>query len=384
MKINIARVMQYKDELIRLRRDFHMHPELGFEEKRTSKIVEEYLKELGINTMRLAGTGIVGDIKNGGAKTIAIRADMDALPLQEENKVSYASKTPGIMHACGHDAHTAMLLITAKILSELEFEGNIRLIFQPAEEGLNGAGKMVQEGAIDGVDAILGLHVWIDLPAKSMGIEAGPIMAAVDKFKISLTGVGGHGASPHETRDPIVCSAELISALQSIVSRNIDPMKSAVLTVGKIHGGTAFNIIPERVELEGTVRTFEEDIHALVKERVFSITHGIAGAYGCKDSIDYQTLNYATVNDSNLAKLALKTAKALNISVVEEQKNMGGEDFSEYAMRIPGLFAFLGIRNEENGIVHPHHSPKFDMDESALPYGVAFEVNAALEFLNSL
>ncbi len=250
MKINIARVMQYEEELIKLRRDFHMHPELGFEEKRTSKIVEEYLKELGIKTRRLAGTGIVGDIKNGGTKTVAIRADMDALPLQEENKVSYASKTPGIMHACGHDAHTAMLLITAKILSELDFEGNIRLIFQPAEEGLNGAGKMVQEGAIDGVDAILGIHVWIDLPAKSFGIEPGPIMAAVDKFKISLTGVGGHGASPHETKDPIVCSAELISALQSIVSRNIDPMKSAVLTVGRYMGAQLLILCPSAWSLK--------------------------------------------------------------------------------------------------------------------------------------
>ena len=240
---------------------------------------------------------------------------------------------------------------------------------------------MVKDGAIEGVDGIIGLHVWADLPSKTIAIEPGPIMSAVDKFRIRIEGVGGHGASPHETRDPIVCSSSLITSLQSIISRNIDPMKSAVVTVGKIAGGTAFNIIPESVEIEGTVRTFEDEIHEMVKDRIFEITSTTAKAYGCKASIEYKTLNYSTINDDTLAKTALKVARKITPNVVEEQKNMGGEDFSEYARIIPGLFAFLGVRNEEKGIAHPHHSPEFDIDEDALPYGVAFEVGMAQEFL---
>ncbi len=378
----VKEFMKYQNELISLRRDFHMHPELGFEEKRTSKIVREYLDELGIKTKIMGKTGVVGYLENGGDKTIAIRADMDALPIQEENDVPYRSVYPGKMHACGHDAHTAMLLITAKILSQKNFEGNIRFVFQPAEEGLNGASKMIKDGAIDGVDSIFGLHVWANLPTGTIAITPGPVLANVDSFKIEIRGEGGHGASPHETKDPIVALSHLIAALQTIVSRNVDPMKKAVVTVGKISGGTAFNIIPEKVVMEGTVRTFDEEIHELVEKRIKEMAKNIAKGFGCKAKIDYKNLNFATVNDETLVKIGREVASEF-LQVIEEERDMGGEDFSEYAKIIPALFAFLGVRNEEKGIIHPHHNPRFDMDEDALIYGVAFEVNMALRLLNS-
>ncbi|EDY34510.1 amidohydrolase subfamily [Aciduliprofundum boonei T469] len=380
--MEFAEFKKYEDEVIRLRRDFHMHPELGFEENRTSGIVRDYLNDLGIETRVMAKTGVVGEINNGGNKRIAIRADMDALPINEENDVPYRSIYPGKMHACGHDAHTAMLLVTAKILSRMEFEGNIRFIFQPAEEGLNGARKMVEEGAIDGVDSIFGLHVWANLPSGNIAISSGPLLANVDLFRVVIEGKGGHGASPHETVDPIVASSYIISSLQSIVSRNVDPMKSAVITVGKINGGTAFNIIPEEVEFEGTVRTFDEDVHNLIENRIKELIDNEARAFGAKGKIEYRHLNYATVNDERLAIIGRKVAVRI-MNVVEQEPDMGGEDFSEYARIIPGLFAFLGTRNEGKGIIYPHHNPRFNVDESALIYGVAFEVNMAIELLKN-
>ncbi len=372
--------LRYKEEVIKLRRNFHMYPELGFEEERTSQIVKEYLEELGIKTRRIAKTGVVGYLDNGGDTTIALRADMDALPIQEENKVPYASRVPGKMHACGHDAHTAMLLVAAKILTTKDFNGNIRFIFQPAEEGLNGARKMVKEGAIEGVDAILGIHVWANLPTGTIAITPGPVLANVDHFQIITRGQGGHGASPHQTKDPIVASAQIISALQTIVSRNVDPLETAVVTVGKIVGGRAFNIIPKEVFMEGTVRTFNEDVHRMIEKRVIEIAKNVAKAYGCIARVKYRNLNYATVNDENLARIGMEVASQF-LEVLDNVRDMGGEDFSEYARIIPGLFAFLGTRNERKGIIYPHHNPKFDVDEDALIYGVAFEVNMALKLL---
>ena len=373
---------ELRNEVINLRRKIHMYPELGFEEYRTSQLVEDYLHDIGIKTWRIGKTGVVGEIDNGGYKRVALRADMDALPIQEENDVPYKSHIPGVMHACGHDAHTAMLLVTARVLSSVDFEGKVRFIFQPAEEGLNGALTMVEGGAIEGVDGILGVHVLADLPTGTIAIESGPIMASVDRFKVSVLGHGGHGASPHETNDPVVCASSIIIALQTVVSRNVDPLKSAVVTVGKIQGGTAFNIIPETVEFEGTVRTFEDETHSLVQRRIEEIAKSVAMAYGCSAKIDYKIINHATVNDGDLASMGVCVASKI-ARVVEEEKNMGGEDFSEYASRIPGLFAFLGVRNESKGIVYPHHSPKFDLDEEALPLGVEFEVSMAMEMLNN-
>ncbi len=376
----LEEALELKDEVIKLRRDFHMHPELGFEEFRTSDVVEEYLENLGIEVKRMCATGVVGTLKNGSGRVFALRADMDALPIMEKNDVPYRSRHPGKMHACGHDAHIAMLLVAAKILSNKDFDGEIRFIFQPAEEGFNGALKMITEGAIDGVDAIAGVHVWSELESGTLAISPGPVMASVDGFKVIVRGKGGHGASPHQTIDPVVIASSIVLNLQTIVSRNVNPLKSAVVTVGRIYGGTAFNIVPDAVTLEGTVRAFEPEIRDLIEDRIFAISRRIAEAYGADVEIEYTRMNKATVNDKKLTDLAIKVAKQMG-KWKPQEKTMGGEDFSEYASRIPGVFAFLGVRNEKKGIVYPHHSPKFDVDEDALPIGVAFEASMALEFL---
>ncbi len=376
----LEEALELKDEVIKLRRDFHMHPELGFEEFRTSDVVEEYLENLGIEVKRMCTTGVVGSLKNGSGRVFALRADMDALPITEKNDVPYRSRHPGKMHACGHDAHIAMLLVAAKILSNKDFDGEIRFIFQPAEEGFNGALKMVTEGAIDGVEAIAGVHVWSELESGTLAISPGPVMASVDGFKVIVRGKGGHGASPHQTIDPVVIASSIVLNLQTIVSRNVSPLKSAVVTVGRIYGGTAFNIVPDAVTLEGTVRAFEPEIRDLIENRIFTISRRIAEAYGADVEIEYTRMNKATVNDEKLTDLAIKVAKRMG-KWKPQDRTMGGEDFSEYASRIPGVFAFLGVRNEKKGIVYPHHSPKFDVDEDALPIGVAFEASMALEFL---
>ncbi|WP_297514933.1 amidohydrolase, partial [Thermococcus sp.] len=272
----IEEAERIKDQIIAWRRDFHMWPELKYEEERTSKIVEEHLREWGYRIKRV-GTGIIADIGEG-EKTIALRADMDALPIQEENDVPYKSRVPGKMHACGHDAHTAMLLGAGKIIAEYieEFNGRVRLIFQPAEEGGNGALKMIEGGALKGVDAIFGFHVWMDLPSGIIGIREGPFLAGAGFFEAKIIGKGGHGASPHETVDPIPIASEIVLALQTVVSRNVDPKETAVVSVTAINGGTTFNVIPEEVSLKGTFRFYKNEVGELLKRRIKEIAEGVS------------------------------------------------------------------------------------------------------------
>ena len=369
-----------KDEIISWRRDFHMHPELGFEEERTSKIVEAHLREWGYKIKR-AGTGIIADIGDGG-KTIALRADMDALPIQEENDVPYKSRVPGKMHACGHDAHTAMLLGAAKIIAEhsSELENKVRLIFQPAEEGGNGALKMIEAGALEGVDAIFGIHVWAELPSGIVGIREGPFLAGVGKFIAKIIGKGGHGAAPHFSIDPIPAAADAVLALQRIVAREVDPLESAVVTVGKIQGGTAFNVIPQYVELEGTFRFFTQELGKFLERRIREIIENTAKAHNCKAEVNTEILGPPTINDEKMVKFVAETAKALGLKVGEVRKTLGGEDFAYYLEKVPGAFIALGIRNEEKGIIYPHHHPKFDVDEDVLYLGTALEVALAFNF----
>jgi len=369
-----------KDEIISWRRDFHMHPELGFEEERTSKIVEEHLREWGYKIKR-AGTGIIADIGDGG-KTIALRADMDALPIQEENDVPYKSRVPGKMHACGHDAHTAMLLGAAKILAEMkdELQGTVKLIFQPAEEGGLGAKKIVEEGHLDDVDAIFGIHVWAELPSGIIGIKSGPLLASADAFRVLIKGKGGHGAAPHFSIDPIPAAADAVLALQRIVAREVDPLESAVVTVGKIQGGTAFNVIPQYVELEGTFRFFTQELGKFLERRIREIIENTAKAHNCKAEVNTEILGPPTINDEKMVKFVAETAKALGLKVGEVRKTLGGEDFAYYLEKVPGAFIALGIRNEEKGIIYPHHHPKFDVDEDVLYLGTALEVALAFNF----
>ena len=370
-----------KVQITNWRRDFHMHPELGYEEERTSRIVEEHLREWGYSTKRV-GTGIIADIGRGG-KTIALRADMDALPIQEENDVPYKSKIPGRMHACGHDAHTAMLLGAAKIIAEHkgELNGRVRLIFQPAEEGGNGAVRMIEGGAIEGVDAIFGFHVWMDLPSGVIGIRDGPFLAGAGIFNGKVMGKGGHGASPHETVDPIPVTAEAVLAFQTITSRNVPPVESSVLSVTSLHGGTAFNVIPEEVKFRGTIRFFKPEVGELIRRRMREVLEGVTKAHGAKYELNIEELTPPTINSPEMVDFARKVAEKYGLRYGDVPPTMGAEDFAYYLQRVPGAFLALGVKNEGKGIIHPHHHPRFDVDEGALYLGTAMEVVLALEFL---
>ena len=375
----LKEALKIKDQIIAWRRDFHMHPELGYEEERTSKIVEEHLREWGY-TIKRVGTGIIADIGNG-EKKIALRADMDALPVQEENDVPYKSRTPGKMHACGHDAHTAMLLGAAKIIAEHkeELPNKVRLIFQPAEEGGNGALKMIEGGGLEGVDAIFGLHVWMELPSGIVGVREGPVMAGVGRFDVEIEGKGGHGASPHETIDPVPIAAQAILAFQTIISRNLNPLESGVVSVGTIKAGEAFNVIPERVYMNGTYRFFTQETKKLIEKRIEEVLKGIVLANNASYKLKIEEVAPPTINDPQMASLAKRVAQKLGLKVDDVPKSMGSEDFAFYLQKVPGAFIALGIKNEEKGITHPHHHPKFNVDEEVLPLGTALEVGLAFE-----
>ena len=375
----LKEALKIREEIIAWRRDFHMHPELGYEEERTSKIVEEHLREWGYKIKRV-GTGIIADIGKEG-KTVALRADIDALPVQEENDVPYKSRIPGKMHACGHDAHTAMLLGAAKIIGEHkeELPNKVRLIFQPAEEGGNGALKMIEGGALEGVNAIFGLHVWMELPSGVVGIREGPFMAGVGRFDVEIEGKGGHGASPHETIDPVPIAAQAILAFQTIISRNLNPLESGVVSVGTIKAGEAFNVIPERVYINGTYRFFTQETKKLIEKRIEEVLKGIALANNASYKLKIEEVAPPTINDSQMASLAKRVAQKLELKVEEVPRSMGSEDFAFYLQKVPGAFIALGIKNEEKGIIHPHHHPKFNVDEEVLPLGTALEVGLAFE-----
>ncbi len=377
----LEEALKIREKIVSWRRDFHMYPELKYEEERTSGIVEEHLREWGYRIKRI-GTGIIADIGEGG-KTIALRADMDALPVQEENEVPYKSRVPGKMHACGHDAHTAMLLGAAKIISEHvhELDGRVRLIFQPAEEGGNGAVKMIEGGALEGVDAVFGLHVWIDMPSGVIGIREGPFMAGAGIFTAKIIGKGGHGASPHQTVDPIPIAAETILALQTIASRNVPPIETGVVSVTALHAGTAFNVIPEEVEMKGTIRFFKHEIGELIQRRMGEILEGVTKAHGASYKLSIEELVPPTVNDSKMAEFARNVARKYGLRHDDVEPTMGAEDFAFYLQKVPGAFLTLGIYNEEKGIIYPHHHPRFDVDEDVLHLGTAMEVALAMEFL---
>lgn len=359
-----------------LRRDFHAHPELGLEEHRTQGVVIELLRELGIPYREVGGTGVLGTVDSGrDGPVILLRADMDALPVTEENEAPYASRNPGIMHACGHDAHMAILLGTAKHFAENGVErGILKLLFQPGEEGKDGARKVIADGVLEDppVDSAFGIHVWRDLPAGRVAVLDGPCMAAVDTFEIRIRGRGGHAAYPHLSRDPVTMAAQVLSALQTIVSRDVDPLDTAVVTVGSLHAGTTFNVIPDSAVLRGTCRTFRRETRTLVHSRVEEVASGIASALGGTAEIEYREFLPATVNDPEQAALAREAAVAAvgAENVVPAAPSMGGEDMSLYLEQVKGCFAFVGLRNEERGIVHPHHHARFDLDESCLAAGV--------------
>jgi amidohydrolase len=359
-----------------LRRDIHEHPELGFEEERTAALVERELDALGIEHRRIAKTAVVGVIR--GAKpghVVALRADMDALPITERPGLPYASQVPGKMHACGHDAHTAMLLGAARVLASMrnDLQGTVVLLFQPAEEGPGGAEPMIAEGALDDphVEAVAMLHVDPRLQVGQIGITPGPVNASADEFFITVRGRGGHGAYPHDAADAIPAAAAMVMALQNIASRETDPLKSVVLTIGTINGGYRNNVIADEIKMSGTLRAHEPAIRNGLEAKVRRILDGVAAAYGVKAEL---TVNYGyppVVNDVTLATNFRAYMRAQSgIGVESPPPTMGAEDFAYFAQRVPGVHARLGIRKPGGTVHYPAHSPEFRLDEGALAVGV--------------
>ncbi len=381
-----SEIKDIEKNIIDWRRDFHQYPELGFDEHRTSKIIGEALKEMGLAPqMNVGKTGVTADLTFGEGPTIALRADMDALPMQEASGLDFSSKHDGVMHACGHDGHMAMLLGAAKVLTQNgnSFNGTIRFIFQPAEEGAGGARYMIEDGCLDGVDEIYGIHVWNYQPVGEVGITDGPVLAAADMFEINIKGIGGHGAAPQGTVDAVVVSSHLVQALQTIVSRNTNPLESTVVTIGTISGGHNFNIIADEVTLSGTARAYTEENRNLIKTRMAEIIDGVAKTFGAEISFDYEDGYPPTINHTDPVNKVLKAAER----VVGEKAgmpylSMGGEDFSYYLQKIPGCFFFVGSApNDQKLFETPHHCSHFTMDERALLVGPSIYLNLVDDLL---
>jgi amidohydrolase len=383
------KIAEMKDWLIETRRTIHMNPELGFEEVETSKLVAGYLEKFGLQVKTgMAKTGVIGLLKGEKpGKTVAIRADMDALPMEEANEIPYRSKVKGKMHACGHDAHVTILLGVARLFSSMpnRLQGNIKWIFQPAEEGGGGGRVLTEEGVLENpkVDAIFGAHLFPDLKIGRVGIHEKEGLAATDRFIIKMIGRGAHGAYPHLSRDPILAVGELISQIHTIVSRSINPLDSAVISIGKVSGGTAFNIIPDEAEILGTVRSLSQKVREELKSRMEEVTQGVAKSFGMDYHFDFQWGYPALINDPEMSHLvAAACAKGIGKENVEFiRPSMGGEDFAYYLEKVPGSFFRLGCRNEEKGIVNPFHSSRFNIDEDVLPFGVEMFTRIIDEYL---
>ncbi len=374
----INRIAEFQAEMSAWRRDIHAHPELGFEERRTADLVAQTLASFGIEVQRgLAQTGVVGTLKGAaGARAIGLRADMDALPMQELNGFEHRSRNDGRMHACGHDGHTTMLLGAAKYLAETRnFAGTVHFIFQPAEEGLGGGRAMVEEGLFERfpVADVYGLHNWPGMPVGQFAIRPGPMMAAADLFEIAIVGHGAHGAMPHLGVDPVVVAAEIVGALQSIVSRTADALEAAVVSVTKIHGGDAFNVIPERVEMAGTVRTFKAELQSQIEHAMRRIAEGVAAAHGCTAELRYERQFPATVNapaETELAAAAAAKVVGTDKVARDPAPCMGSEDFSFMLHAKPGSYIWMGNGAGEGGC---HlHNPRYDFNDEALPLGASY------------
>jgi amidohydrolase len=384
-------VAQLSEFVIDLRRTLHQWPELGFQERRTSGLVAERLQALGIEVRTgVAQTGVLGTLRgNGVGKTVLLRADIDGLPIEEVSGAPYASQNPGVMHACGHDGHTAILLTVARVLAQhrQQFSGTVKFAFQPAEELPPGGAKgMIEEGVLEHptVDATFGLHLWNGLPVGKIGVDAGPIMASVDRFDIVIIGVGSHGAYPHSGVDPIVVGSHVVAALQTVVSREVPPLAPVVVTVGTFHGGTAFNIIPSHVELSGTVRTVDKRIRDEMPARLERIVRGITSGMRADSSFNYVFGYPVTVNDGGRAQFARRVAEGIvgEANVVSVGMTMGAEDMAYFLDAVPGCYLRLGSGNPDKGLIHPHHSALFNFDEAALPIGVELLTQLTLAYLS--
>lgn len=391
--------LQHAEELFpytqAMRRDFHMHPELGFREVRTGGIVAKELEALGLEVTKGVGkTGVVGYLEGSRpGPTILLRFDMDALPITEDTGAEYTSTNPGVMHACGHDGHTAIGLTVAKMLHlhREELAGNIKFCFQPSEEGTNGeeiggALMMMRDGVLESpkVDKTLSLHIWNDKPLGWINVAKGPVMAGAELFQIKLTGKGGHGAAPDTTIDPVVTAAQIITALQTIASRNVPPLKSSVVSVTSLHAGTAFNVIPQTAELGGTIRTFDPAVRTLVLERFEKIVRGIAESMQCQVEITLKQVTAPVINNDGVSASVLKSAQELFPQTeieTEPYVTMGAEDMGYMQEKVDGCYFMVGSANDEKNLNYNHHHPKFDFDERALVTASALMATTAADLL---
>ncbi len=389
----VSTASEMQGELTELRQFIHAHPEMAWKEVETSKLIETKLRALGFQNIRRGfkgtGSGVVADLK--GSKSgpcIALRADIDALPIREENAVPYVSTLDGVMHACGHDAHAAILIGAATILSGMKesITGTVRVIFQPAEEAGNdsGAPAMIKEGALEGVDAIAGLHVWSQMPAGTFGIRKGPAMASADIWEVVIQGQGGHGAMPHTAIDPTVALAHIISVLQTVVSREIDPLESAVVSVGKVEAGNAPNVIPDKAVVTGNVRATNRKTRDGMEARMKRVIDGVSAALRCTSTLKYTQIYPVTVNDPAMTVMLGDVAGRMfgADKVIEMPIAMGSEDFSYYGEKIPATFGFLGMGDPQKGSDKPHHSPHFNSNDAVLANGAAMMAGMALEYLS--
>ncbi|MDP6488008.1 MAG: M20 aminoacylase family protein [SAR324 cluster bacterium] len=377
----IKEIKLLHDEMTEWRRDIHQHPELKFEENRTSDLVAAKLEEFGIEIHRgLAKTGVVGTIRNGDGPSIGLRADMDALPLEEKNTFKHASSNPGKMHACGHDGHTAMLLGAAKHLAASKnFKGTVNLIFQPAEEGGGGGELMIKEGLFEmfPVDSVYGLHNWPGMPAGTFGVGSGPIMAAADMFDLTINGRGGHAALPDQCIDPIVVASQVVSALQTITSRNTHPVDSVVITVTQIHAGDAYNVIPDSVQMHGTVRTFQTETRDKIPSSMLRVAEGVCAAYGTTCELNYMSGYPTTINSVPETEISAKAVVDLlgeDKIILNPTPSMGAEDFSYMLEARPGCYVWLGIGPGKGEAGCMLHSSRYDFNDDVLPTGASYWV----------
>ncbi|MFW6001276.1 MAG: M20 family metallopeptidase [Halanaerobium sp.] len=379
-------ILSEKEYLIKMRREFHKNPEKSWHEYETSKMIKKELAEMGINYQSCTDTGITALIEGGGeGKTIALRADMDALEIEEETELDFKSENRGLMHACGHDGHSAMLLTAAKALMKIkdQLKGNIRLIFQPAEEMVAGAREMVKLGVLEDVDAAFAMHLWSDLTAGKINIEAGPRMASGDYVIIDFKGKGGHGSLPQQTVDPISAASSFIINSQSVVSRESSPLDPVVFTLGKIDSGTRFNIIPSKAHLEGTLRCFSEESRQQASEAIKRYAEKIAESFRAEAEVEIKEGTPPTINNAEITEYAKKAAEDIvgSSNLISMEKTTGSEDMAYYLREVPGAFAFVGAGFEEEDKNYPHHHPKFNLNEESLLIGAALYFNFVLKFL---
>ena len=373
-------IKEIEKMIIDWRRDFHQFPELSFQEHRTGDVIADELRAMGLEPkVKVGKTGVTADLKFGNGPVIGLRADMDALPIQETSGLPFSSQNDGVMHACGHDGHMAMLLGAAKALTQKDnqYNGTVRFIFQPAEEGEGGARYMIEDGCLEGIDEIYGIHVWNYQPVGEVGVKDGPVLAAADMFDIKIKGIGGHGAAPQGTVDSVVVASHLVQALQTIVSRNTNPLESTVISIGKINGGNNFNIIADEVSLSGTARAYSEENRNLIKTRMEEIIKGVEKTYNANITFDYKDGYPPTINHVGPTQKVLKAAeKVVGDKAGMPYLSMGGEDFAYYLKEKPGCFFFVGSApNEQELFETPHHCSHFTMDERALLVGPSIYLN---------